>query len=106
MHPEHARKILRQQVEDALAESRLASAKFEQALAAVPTGFPDPDGVQYLYNTSREYAAARQKVADADGAAERLCTSRDNPFRPMRHARLRSHQGPCVSFRIAPLREG
>jgi len=52
-------------VAEAMAQVRAASQAFDAAIREIPSGLPQPDGAQRIYNASCELAAARKEMMKA-----------------------------------------
>jgi hypothetical protein len=62
MDSKTAHTLLKEQLDKADQQAKIASEKFDAIIREVPTGIPHPDGVKRIHNASREYSAARQSV--------------------------------------------
>jgi len=57
-HHERVRVPLEQEFLEAVKRRDLAAFRFQAATHDIPSGLPNPDGKQRIYNASREYSAS------------------------------------------------
>ena len=62
---ERVRIILEQEFLEAIKRRDLASFRFSDATRDIPSGLPNPDGKQRIYNASKEYSAAQMELTRA-----------------------------------------
>jgi len=57
--------LLMNGVAEAMAHVSVANQAFQTAICEIPSGLPQPDGAQRIYNASRELATARREMMEA-----------------------------------------
>src|SRR3954464_246125 len=62
---ERIAKTLQDALDAALQERDTKSQEFDQILAQIPSGLPQPDGVQRIKNASTALSVAREKMIEA-----------------------------------------
>ena len=77
--PETVRSVLQQELTWATERASIASAEFLAITRAVPSGLPQPDGVQRIRNVSHELAFARAQLTKAHGRLEAFLISGTTP---------------------------
>jgi hypothetical protein len=77
--PEAVRSILQQELTWATERASIASAEFLAVTREVPSGLPQPDGVQRIRNVSHKLAFARVQLTKAHGRLEAFLISGTTP---------------------------
>jgi len=62
---ERVRRILELEFLEALQRRDSASVLFQDVSKDIPSGLPNPDGKQRIYNASKEYSAAQMELTRA-----------------------------------------
>jgi hypothetical protein len=77
--PETVRSVLQQELTWAAERASIASAEFLAVTSEIPSGLPQPDGVQRIRNVSHELAFARAQLTKAHGRLEGFLISGITP---------------------------
>ena len=75
LHRDHVRRILLLDVAETTARADAASAEFKAIINSIPTGIPQPDGVQRIHQASHRLANARKDAMRAHSRLDNFLNS-------------------------------
>ena len=75
LHKDHVRRILQLDVAETTARADTAAAEFKAIINSIPSGIPQPDGVQRIHQASHDLANARKDLMRAHSRLDNFLNS-------------------------------